>query len=70
MNYRAISYTVGRILQLEAALFVVPMIVSIIYQESSSVIAFLISSAIALAAGLLLTYILGKNDKLLSLIHI
>ncbi len=65
MNYRAISYTVGRILQLEAALFVVPMIVSIIYQESSSVIAFLISSAIALAAGLLLTYILGKNDKLI-----
>lgn len=65
MNYRAISYTVGRILQLEAALFIIPMIVSIIYHESSSVIAFLISSAIALAAGLLLTYILGKNDKLI-----
>lgn len=65
MNYRAISYTVGRILQLESVLFVIPMIVSLIYRESSSIIAFLLSSVIALALGLFLTYILGKNDKLI-----
>lgn len=65
MNYRAISYTVGRILQLESVLFVIPMIVSLIYRESSSIIAFLLSSLIALALGLFLTYILGKNDKLI-----
>ncbi len=65
MNYRIISHTVGRILQLEAALLLLPLFVSLIYRETDNVIAFLISAAVSLAVGLLLTYILGKNDKLL-----
>ncbi|MBQ9747126.1 MAG: TrkH family potassium uptake protein [Clostridia bacterium] len=68
MNYRIVSYTVGRILLLEAALFMLPLAVSIIYagtDGTASVKAFLISAAIALGAGLLLTFVLGKDNKLI-----
>ena len=68
MNYRIVFYVVGRILQLEAALFMLPALVSLIYIEddgTTPIWAFLIAAAIALAAGLLLTYVLGKNNKLL-----
>lgn len=65
MNYRIVSYTVGRILQLEAALFMFPLVVSLIYGEKNAALAFLISAAISLSAGLLLTYVIGKNDKLI-----
>ncbi len=65
MNYRMVSYTVGRIMQLEAVLFVLPLTVSIIYGERTGAVAFLISAAVALAAGLLLTYVIGKNNKLI-----
>ncbi|MBQ9745249.1 MAG: TrkH family potassium uptake protein, partial [Clostridia bacterium] len=65
MNYRIISHTVGRILQLEAALLLFPLFVSLIYRETNNVIAFLVSAAAALAVGLFLTYVLGKDDKLL-----
>ncbi|MBQ8403546.1 MAG: TrkH family potassium uptake protein [Clostridia bacterium] len=65
MNYRIISHTVGRILQLEAALLLLPLFVSLLYRETDNVIAFLISAAAALAVGLLLTYVLGKDDRLL-----
>lgn len=65
MNYKVVSYTVGRIMQLEAALFMLPLAVSVIYGEKTGAGAFLISAAIALGIGLLLTYVLGKNDKLI-----
>ncbi len=68
MNYKIVSYTVGRILQIEAALLLLPMLVSIIYSSKDgpeSIWAFLITAAISLAAGLLLTYVFGKNNKLL-----
>jgi len=31
MNYRIVSYVVGRILQIEAAVLMLPMLVSVIY---------------------------------------
>ena len=68
MNFRIVSYVVGRILQLEAALFMLPLVVSLIYSGTDGMVpfwAFLISAAIALCAGLLLTYIIGKNNKLI-----
>ena len=68
MNYKIVSYTVGRILQIEASLLLLPMLVSIIYSGKDgpeSIWAFLITAAISLAAGLLLTYVFGKNNKLL-----
>lgn len=71
MNYRIVSYVVGRILQIEAAIFMLPMLVSVIYlgadgdKAPRAIFAFAVSAAIALAVGLFLTYVLGKNNKLL-----
>ena len=68
MNFRIVSYVVGRILQLEAVLFMLPLIVSLIYSGTDGLIpvwSFLIAAAISLGAGLLLTYVIGKNNKLL-----
>ena len=68
MNYRIVSHTVGRILQIEAVLMLLPLAVSIIYvgqDGAASIWAFLISIGISLALGLFLTYVLGKNNKLL-----
>ena len=68
MNYKIVSYTVGRILQIEAALLLLPMLISIIYSGEdgrAGIWAFLITAAISLGAGLLLTYVFGKNNKLL-----
>jgi len=68
MNYRIVSYVVGRILQLEAVLFMLPLIASLIYSGTDGmtpVWAFLIAAGISLAIGLFLTYVLGKNNKLL-----
>lgn len=64
MNHKIVSYMVGRILQIEALLFILPIIVSLIYSEKC-VVAFLISAVIALGIGILLTRVFGKNDKLL-----
>ena len=65
MNFKIVSYIVGRIMQLEAALFMLPLITSLIYGEIKSAVSFLISAAIALVIGLFLSYVTGKNDKLL-----
>ena len=65
MNYRIIFHTVGRILQFEAIIFLIPLIISLIYGESANVLAFLIAAVIALGIGLLLTYVLGKGNRLL-----
>ena len=43
----------------------IPLIISIMYLETLNIVAFIISSAIAMLAGSLLTHILGENDKLL-----
>ncbi len=68
MNYRIVLHTVGRILQIEALLMLLPLTVSIIYSGkdgTAGIWAFLITIGIALAAGLFFTYILGKNNNLL-----
>ncbi len=64
MNKKIVSYMVGRILQIEAILFLLPFAVSLIYKEKCA-IAFLISALIAMGAGLILTYVFGKNDKMI-----
>ncbi len=64
MNHKIVSYMVGRILQIEALLFVLPLITSIIYREKCA-ISFAISALIALAAGIILTNLFGKNDKMI-----
>ena len=65
MNYKAIFYNVGRIMQFEAIFFLPPLLISLIYKETLGVISFAVSAVVALAAWLLLSYVLGKNDKLI-----
>jgi len=65
MNFKIVSYIVGRIMQLEAVLFMLPLTVSLIYGEKASAISFLLSALIALAIGLFLVHATGKNDKML-----
>ncbi|MBQ8403544.1 MAG: TrkH family potassium uptake protein [Clostridia bacterium] len=68
MNYRIVLHTVGRILQIEALLMLLPLAVSVIYagQDGTAAIwAFLIAIGISLALGFFLTYVLGKNNNLL-----
>ncbi len=65
MNYRTISHTVGIILQFEALFLIPSLIISLVHGETRSVYAFIISAVIALASGLLLTHVFGKNDKLI-----
>ena len=68
MNYRIVSYVVGRILQIEAAIFMLPMLVSVIYlgadgdKAPRAIFAFAVSAAISLAAGLFLTYVLFRLE--------
>ena len=71
MNKRMVTYVVGRILQIEAALLALPLLVSLIYIEADgekakkALLAFAISAAISLAVGLLMTYVFGKNNKMI-----
>ena len=64
MNRRMVLYTVGTVVKIEAALMVLPLIVSLIYKESCSV-DFLISIGIALAAGFALTLIFKPGSKVI-----
>lgn len=65
MNFKIVSYIVGRIMQLEAVLFMLPLAVSLIYGEKTSAFSFLISALIALAIGFFLVHATGKNNKML-----
>jgi trk system potassium uptake protein TrkH len=58
MNIRIVLHQIGTILKVEAALMVLPLLISIIYGESTYY-AFLIPIALLLAIGFLLT---GKKD--------
>ena len=64
MNHKVVSYMVGRILHIEALLLMLPLVVSLIYREKCAV-AFLITILIAIAVGILLTKLFGKNDKMI-----
>ncbi len=55
----------GRILILEALLFTLPLLCSVVYKENNSVISFAISIGIALGVGLLLCVLTQTKDKLI-----
>ncbi|MBR6796125.1 MAG: TrkH family potassium uptake protein [Clostridia bacterium] len=63
MNRRMIFYTVGRIAIVEAALMLLPAVVSLIYLEKSG-FSFLITAAIALVLGFLLTRFKPKDTSI------
>ena len=64
MNRRMVLYMVGTVIKIEAALLVLPLIVSLIYKESCSV-DFLISIAVALVSGFALTLISRPGSKVI-----
>lgn len=64
MNRRMVFYTVGNILKIEAALMLLPALVSIIYSDGCLQY-FLISIAVALAAGFALSLISKPSSQLI-----
>lgn len=62
MNKRIIFYTLGRLIQIFGALLVLPLIVSLIYQESSEfILSYVITAALSILAGFLLTRVKVKD---------
>lgn len=63
MNRRVILHTVGRIIQLEAVLLLLPLAVSLYYGEWDGVLAFAATAAVAAAIGLTLTLTNKRGDR-------
>ena len=63
MNYKLVSYMVGRILQIEGALMALPLVVSLIYSEKCWQ-AFLVSILLSIGIGTLLSAVFGKKEGL------
>lgn len=66
MNYRTVFNTLGRVILLEAALFILPAAVSLIYRESC-VFSFLIAAGIAVITGFSLTALCKSGKRNLSI---
>ncbi len=62
MNRKMIFYMLGKILELEAVIMLIPLITSVIYGEKS-IWAFLITIAFALLVGIALTFLNKPRDK-------
>jgi len=65
VNYRMVFYTVGRMLKVEAALLVLPLITAFIYGDST-IFSFLLTIAIIVAFSMTLTYKKPENKNLFS----
>ncbi len=65
MNRKMVFYTTGHILILEAVLFMLPLLCSVIYRETASVIAFAISAGISLGIGLLISSVSYTKNRLI-----
>lgn len=65
MNRKMVFYMIGQMIKLEAALLVLPLLVSLIYREQSTALAFLITIGIALALGFALTLIFRTKNRVI-----
>lgn len=65
MNHKIVSYMVGRILQIEGGLLLLPLLVSLFFKEFKVALAFLISALLSYVVGILLSKLFGKNDKMI-----
>ncbi|MBE6738325.1 MAG: TrkH family potassium uptake protein [Ruminococcaceae bacterium] len=65
MNRRMVLYTLGHISVANAALLTLPMVVSLIYGEFCSMLAFLISAGISIVLGLLLRFTARPGTKVI-----
>jgi len=63
MNIKAVLNTLGKLLQVEAGLMLLPLIVALIYREDP--IPFLITIGLLIVIGTLLTAVLHKGDHLI-----
>ena len=63
MNKKMIFSTLGKLLILEAALMLLPLLISLIYSEGMVAVSFLIGIAIAGALGALLYFTCKTNNK-------
>ena len=66
MNYRAVVNVLGKIMFMEGALMILPLIVAIIYGEYDTLIAFLIPIVILVSIGLAFGVKTPKNKMLLA----
>ena len=66
MNYRAVVNVLGKIMFMEGALMILPLIVAIIYGEYDTLIAFLIPIVILVIVGLAFGVKTPKNKMLLA----
>lgn len=64
MNRRMVLYTVGTVAKIEAALMVLPLIVSLIYKEACA-LHFALSCAVALIFGFALTVVFKPGSKII-----
>lgn len=64
MNHKMIWYTVGQVLEVLAALLVLPLVVSLLYHESCWS-AFLVTLLLSLAAGFTLTMVYRKSSHVI-----
>jgi len=65
MNRRMVLYTLGHISIANSSLLTLPMVISLIYGEFTSLFAFLISAGISLALGLLLRFTSRPGTKVI-----
>ncbi|MBQ1966864.1 MAG: TrkH family potassium uptake protein [Clostridia bacterium] len=65
MNRRMVLYMLGSVVKIEALLLLLPLVTSLIYGESTSVTAFLISIAVALAIGFGMTLLAHPGSKVI-----
>ncbi len=65
MNRRMILHTVGRLLQIEAALLLLPLLTGVIYTEWKVVLSFLATVAIAAVIGTLFTLLGKTKDRMI-----
>ena len=65
MNRRMVIYRVGQILELEAALLLIPLAVAAIYFEWKIVICFVVSAAAALVPGVLMRLIFKPDNQMM-----
>ena len=65
MNRRMIFYTIGQIVILEGILFTLPLLVSLVYWEETSIFCFSIMTLGALALGFLVTLISKPSNKII-----
>ncbi len=63
MNRRVILHTVGQIIKIEAALFILPLLVALYYKNVGDIVAFAVSAAVALAIGFALTITNRHGDR-------